>query len=381
MKKLLSILLALAIVVALAAGCNNNSDTSSQPPETSSSSPPPTVATTGTDAPETASPNTASPDTAQPGETEPDPVPQDVPIMISAQELQGMMGDENLILIGVVTTSIAMPWTNAANPLYGSYLVWTDDYFGANTEALSTEVTLFRTPLSNMEALLSKAGVTADSQIVVYSSDWLSQGAYVVWQLSMMGLNVRFLDGGVSAWRDNNGQTGNSNRLSGESVKSDFRAPSYNPSAYDATIDTVIEALQNPGEWVVIDVRETDEYNGGRTSSSGGAFGTGRLKGAVHINWERNLDPQDASSGILLSREQLMDLYSFIGDRKVIVYCQGGVRSSYTWIVLKELGFDVLNYDGSWIEWSYAASTASDYPNKDVVLSLTEEWNDNGRKI
>jgi thiosulfate/3-mercaptopyruvate sulfurtransferase len=135
----------------------------------------------------------------------------------------------------------------------------------------------------------------------------------------------------------------------------------------------VIEALQNPNEWVVIDTRAENEFNGDRSAS--GAFGTGRLKDAVHIDWVRNHD----SNEIMLPEAELRALYNFVGDRKVIVYCQGGVRSAYSWIVLRDLGFDVWNYDGSWIEWSYAASSASNYARKAEVLSLTESWTDNGR--
>ncbi|MCL2201160.1 MAG: rhodanese-like domain-containing protein, partial [Oscillospiraceae bacterium] len=64
--------------------------------------------------------------------------------------------------------------------------------------------------------------------------------------------------------------------------------------------------------------------------------------------------------------------------RNVITYCQSGVRSAHTWLVLREvLGIEnVWNYEGSWIEWSYAASEYSDYPSQ-RILELTELWNDN----
>jgi thiosulfate/3-mercaptopyruvate sulfurtransferase len=298
--------------------------------------------------------------------------------MISAEELNALMGDENLIIVGVISPSAALvPFSNAANPVNGSYLVWTGDFLASgNDEALSTEIGLFRPKLADMETLMSKAGAMQDSLIVVYSSDWLSQGARVAWNLSMLGLNVRFLDGGVEAWRAIHGRTGNSKRLPDQSIKTDFRAPNYSPGACDVSIDMVIEALQNPDEWVVIDTRDLAEYEGKKTDSSGGAYGTGRMKGAVHIQWETAQD----SKGKLLSRDELMGIYGFIGDRKVIVFCQGGVRSAYTWIVLKDLGFDVYNYDGSWLEWSYAVSDYSSYP-KDVVLGLTEEWKDYGKPI
>ena len=155
---------------------------------------------------------------------------------------------------------------------------------------------------------------------------------------------------------------------------SDITAGYSNYSASIVEIDAVIEALQNPGEWVVIDVRTPEEYDG--DSRLPNAFGSGRLKGAVNVNRELVFD----SDGELLPREELMNLYGFIGDRKAIVYCHGGVRSALIWTVLIDLGFDALHYDGSWIDWSREASVADGAPN-DVVLGLTEEWTDNEGEI
>ena len=136
------------------------------------------------------------------------------------------------------------------------------------------------------------------------------------------------------------------------------------------TIDFVIEALQNPDEWVVIDVRTPEEYNG--ESRLPNAYGSGRLKGAVNVDRELVHDAE----GELLPPEELLKLYEFIGDKKAVVYCHGGVRSTAVWGILTDLGFDAYNYEGSWVDWSQAASVASGNPNG-VVLSLTEEWTDN----
>jgi len=297
--------------------------------------------------------------------------------MISAAEFREIHGNDNVIPIGVIDPLQGLiPFSNASNPVHGSMLVWTPDYSaGGNPEALSTAIPTFRRTLQDMENLISKSGGTADSLYVVYSSDSLAQGARVAWQLRMLGLNVRFLDGGVAAWRSANGRTGSSRRLNDERVKNEVKAPSYDTAAYDATIEVVIEAAQNPHEWVIIDVRNNGGYNG--TERMSNAYGTGRIKGAVHVEWTRAHD----SNSLMHPEAELRDLYGFIGDRKVIVYCQGGVRSAYTWIVLKDLGFDVLNYNGSWAEWSFAASEFGDYHNRDLVVSLTEEWSDNRGSI
>jgi thiosulfate/3-mercaptopyruvate sulfurtransferase len=285
--------------------------------------------------------------------------------------------DDNVILIGAINPTAALvPFSNAANPIRGSFLVWTDDIYGPSDDLLSRDLGFGRIPLAQMEDLLSRTGGTPDSTFVVYHSDAMAVGARVAWHLYMLGLDGRVLDGGVPAWRAARGATGSSSRLANQAVVAPFTAPIYNPSINTVTLDQVLEAAQNPDEWVIIDTRATGEYNGERTGASAGAYGTGRIKGSVHIEWTNFHD----ADGIRLPEAQLRQMLEFVGDRKVIVFCQGGVRSSYSWIVLRDLGFDAYNYDGSWIEWSYAASTASDFP-KDVILSLTELWTDNGREI
>jgi thiosulfate/3-mercaptopyruvate sulfurtransferase len=140
------------------------------------------------------------------------------------------------------------------------------------------------------------------------------------------------------------------------------------------TIDKAIDALQDPDEWVVLDVRTAEEFVG--ESRLPNAFGTGRLKGAVNVDKELAFD----SEGELLGRDELIQLYEFIGDKKVIVYCHGGARAKIIWGVLDGLGFDAWHYAGSWIDWSKEASIADGGPNE-VVLDLTEAWTDNEGEI
>ena len=139
-------------------------------------------------------------------------------------------------------------------------------------------------------------------------------------------------------------------------------------------IYAVIDALRNPDEWVVIDVRTAEEFNG--ESRLPNAFGSGRIRGAINVDRWSVTGAGDA----VLSREELMEMFGFIGDRNVIVYCHGGVRSGFVQFVLTDLGFYTLNYLGSWIDWSRAASVAGGGAN-DVVLSFTEAWIDNEGEI
>jgi len=305
--------------------------------------------------------------------------------IISAAQLKQLVdgGDEKLIIIGVINPAAALvPFSASSKPIEGSYLVWRNDYSGGGSlEAISPEVTGVRKSKEDMEALLSGAGVTAASRIVVYSADAMHDAARFAWQLRLLGLeNVSYLDGGVNAWIDAGYPSGKGVRLADQPPKSAFKAPGYDARKYDKPINQVKDALLNPGEWVVIDTRTKDEYDGKRTGNSSGAFGTGRPKGVVHINWTDAVDPK---TRLLKSKAELEAVYGgVIKGKKVITYCQSGVRSAHTWLVLTEVlgAKEVYNYDGSWIEWSYAASEAGG--NRYAgILELTEEWQDNKKPI
>ena len=304
--------------------------------------------------------------------------------IISAAQLRQMIdsGDPNLVIIGVINPTAALvPFSPSSRPIEGSFLVWRGDYSGDNKpEAIAPEVSGFRNTRAEMEALLSRAGVTMNSRIVVYSADAMHDAARFVFQLRMLGLenNTYYLDGGINAWVAGGHPTGRATRLSSVAPQSTFRAPVYTPERYDASMNMVIEALRNPNEWVVIDTRAPEEFAGQRTGSSSGAFGTGRIAGAVHVNWTAAVN-----NNLIRPVSELQAIYGdHIRGKKVIVYCQSGVRSAHTQLVLTDVlgAAEVYNYDGSWIEWSFGASEASGnrFPQ---VRPLTEVWSDNRRPI
>lgn len=307
---------------------------------------------------------------------------------ISASGLKTMIdaNDEDFVLIGVLNGTKAMlPTTMESKPIDGTFRVWRGDYSGTGSlEAISPNVGGFRFSKEDMEVLLSKAGITDNSKIVVYSTDNMHDSTRFYWQLKLLGHNnVHLLDGGLNAWVAAGYETGDSITLANLEPVNDYVAHEYNTAQWNASIEDVVNALENPDEWVVIDTRSTGEYNGEKTGSSGGAFGTGALKGAIHIGWEQALNEDKT----LKSVEELTAIYGdIIEGKNVITFCQSGVRSSHTQIILLEMlgATDVHNYDGSWIEWSYAASEASTDVDADLkakVLSLTDKWEDNKKEI
>jgi len=260
--------------------------------------------------------------------------------------------DENAIILGVV----APAGDDELEPVAGSYLLWTADF-----KETIDGIPLMSSPVARMQTLLSKVpGITADSQIVVYDAGAAPQAMTLVWQLRALGLDARFLRGGLGAWE---GDTGDVVRLNTLDPQAGFAVPNQADdfSNFNAPFEKVLEALQNPEEWIVIDARSAAEFNGDLEATSADAVGAGRLKGAKHVVWG---DLVGANSA-----ETIEALVSAIDGRKVIAYCQGGFRSTIVWAVLAERGFEVYNFDGSWIEWS-----ARVLEGNEGAVEWTEEW-------
>ncbi len=301
---------------------------------------------------------------------------------ISVSELnEKLNGDNAPIVIGTIDKSKALPGTVAANKIDGAYLVWRPNYSGnGSAESITDEINGFRTSQENMETLMSKIGAEADSEIVVYSANSHHDSTRLYWQIKLLGHeNVKVLDGGINAWVGSGMETGKGTRIEDVEMQTSYKAKDYDPEKYSASTEMVVEALENPDEWVVIDTRGLGEFEG--KDLLGGASGKGGLLGAVHIGWTDAL----TEDGLLKTKSELEEVYGDLKDKKVIAFCQSGVRSAHTYTVLKEaLGLDeVYNYDGSWIEWSYIASTVSDGKVdenlKESVLGLTTNWTDNGK--
>ncbi len=304
---------------------------------------------------------------------------------ISVADLKAMMDkkDPNLVLFGVLHNKKRyVPFDNAGKPIQGSYTMWRPDYSGkGSTEASSPDITGYRKSKEQMEELLAKAAIKPDSVIVVYSADAMHDAARVYWQLKLLGQRqVKILDGGVNAWIAAGYDKGESIDIADGKHKLAYKSLSYDVAKFDKTVEEVLAAVDNPNEWVIIDTRSKGENAGEETGSSKGAWGTGGIKNAVHIEWKQALNKDHT----LKSKEELEAIYGpVIKGKKVITFCQSGVRSAHTYVVLKEIlgAKDVFNYDGSWLELSYLASEASkgkvDEKLRENVQKHLTNWKDN----
>ena len=201
--------------------------------------------------------------------------------------------------------------------------------------------------------LLSEAGVTPDTTVVVYgdNNNWFA--AFAFWLLQLYGhTNAKLMNGGRAKWV-----------AEGRQLVTD--RPSVRRSAYPAPkkVNAAIRAKRPDVETalkekktVLVDVRSTPEFVGDIIAPPGmteTAQRAGHIPGARNVPWGQAV----ATDGTFKPYEELARLYQSAkvidGKDEVIAYCRIGERSSHTWFALKYLlGVkNVRNYDGSWTEW------------------------------
>jgi thiosulfate/3-mercaptopyruvate sulfurtransferase len=203
----------------------------------------------------------------------------------------------------------------------------------------------------DLEALLSKSGITPETMIVIYgdSNNWFA--AWAFWQLKIYGhKDVRLLNGGRKKW------VAEGRELTQE-------VPNYPPTQYkaqepDLSLRAFLPEVQqavNQRAATLIDVRSPQEFTGEILAPAGlpeTCQRGGHIPSAHNVPWGKACN----EDGTFKSFDELRALYGAEGvesSKPAIAYCRIGERSSHTWFVLKYLlGVDnVKNYDGSWTEW------------------------------
>ena len=158
------------------------------------------------------------------------------------------------------------------------------------------------------------------------------------------------LDGGAPAWIG-----------AGLDVESGaLTAPQASPvesltldmdSGRDAVADAqYILGRLGDNDFALLDARTKAEVEGADRRAERG----GRIPGARNYDWLRAfVDPTDDRR--LRDRDEILGELAGLGitpDKEVVVYCQTHHRSSQSYCMLRDLGFErVRGYPGAWSEW------------------------------
>jgi len=206
---------------------------------------------------------------------------------------------------------------------------------------------------SQFEDLLSRNGITAQSEVILYGdfNNWFA--AFVFWIFKYYGHEkVQIMNGGRKKWEiENRSYTKDEPQI----PRTNYVAQPPNEGLRAYLFD-VKRALEK-SDTVLVDVRSPKEFSGEVTAPAEypmeHAQRGGHIPNANNIPWATAVNDTD---GTFKSVEELKKIYETKGvtpDKDVICYCRIGERSSHTWFVLKYLlGYpQVRNYDGSWTEW------------------------------
>src|SRR5437868_11574736 len=261
-------------------------------------------------------------------------------VLVETDWLAGKLSDSSLRLVEVDVDTAAYDLGHIPGALAWAW----------NTQLCDT---VRRDILSKeqLEALLSKSGISPQTTIVLYgdNNNWFA--AWAFWQLKIYGhQDVRILNGGRKKWI-------------AEGRELSDAVPSYPPTEYrakdpDLSLRAYLPQVQqavSAGSASLIDVRSPQEFTGEILAPPGlpeTCQRGGHIPGARNVPWGKACN----DDGTFKSYDELRALYGGEGidtSKPVIAYCRIGERSSHTWYVLKYLlGFDnVTNYDGSWTEW------------------------------
>ncbi|GBE40886.1 MAG TPA: sulfurtransferase [Nitrospirae bacterium] len=201
---------------------------------------------------------------------------------------------------------------------------------------------------SVFESAMSKLGISKNDHIVLYGFKAKNIFTFsTLWLLDYFGHEkFSYLNGGLEKWNRENRKT------SGESTK--IKPTRYKTGSPDESIRAdayyVLMRLKEPNV-VIVDVRGTDEYTGENNPETNRRVG--HIPGALDMGY---FTTNFNDNGTLKSVKDLKAIYTEKGvtkDKEIIVYCQGGLKTSNTYFVLKYiLNYpNVRNYVGSWGEW------------------------------
>lgn len=258
-------------------------------------------------------------------------------MLISVDELQAKMdaGEE------IVVVSVDKGANYLLGHIPGAVNIWGEEM--VNTDHPTSG--MIPTP-EGFAKLMGEKGISNSSHVVVYDNSGGLWAARVWWFMRVYGHHkVQLLDGGLKAWK----AAGNKVAHLGTKIKKTTYEVKANNYQYVISSEEVLTKLEDPN-FVMIDARTDDEYNGVKTFS--GANRKGHIPGAVHIEWNRTLN----EDGTLKSAEELIALYESMGvtpDKEIAAHCHTAVRSAHTFFVLRLLGYPVVrNFDESWIGWA-----------------------------
>jgi thiosulfate/3-mercaptopyruvate sulfurtransferase len=198
--------------------------------------------------------------------------------------------------------------------------------------------------------VFGKIGIGNNTHVVAYDDEGGGKAGRLLWTLEALGhKQFSLLDGGLNAWINEGHPRDNKTIVPSPTSFT----PSLNLQVM-ADAEFIMANLDNP-QLLLLDARSPQEFNGSKRYAERG----GHIPGAVNWDWTEAMDKERNLH--LKPEAELLQTLAELGatpEKEAVVYCHTHHRSSYTYIVLKHLGFQkVRGYPGSWSDWGNRQDT------------------------
>ncbi|WP_261164689.1 sulfurtransferase [Microbacterium sp. Marseille-Q6965] len=220
---------------------------------------------------------------------------------------------------------------------------------GAVYVDLETELSAHRAPSDGrhplpetaaLQAAARRWGLNDGDEVVVYDNTRSMSAARAWWMLADAGVNVRLLDGALSAWI-----------RAGHPLETGKDAPE--PGSITLALGRLPRlAIDDAAEFgrsgVLLDVRAPERFRGEVEPMD---------PVAGHIPGARNLPTAGliGDDGRFLPAEEIRARFASVGagpDAPVGLYCGSGVSASHAFVAATLAGLRPALYPGSWSQWS-----------------------------
>jgi len=263
--------------------------------------------------------------------------------------------DEGVARVGALPGATVVPWTSLAQ--------------GGPVQQRAVP-----RPADELASQLSSVGGDGTRPIVVYGSwdqGWGEEGR-LFWTLDYLGLSASglfCLDGGVEAWRQAGYPLGSPAAVlsAAPGCGTPRNCSGQQPQVAEVRIATTedVQQLYSSGLVLFLDVREHTEYVGSISGDPYGAARSGHIPTAEWWQWRDGVFmPQAVGSTGPPKLRSCTDIVARLplqaaAAKELVVYCTGGVRSGFVFMILRGCGFGssaqlpaLRNYGGSWWAWA-----------------------------
>ncbi len=195
-------------------------------------------------------------------------------------------------------------------------------------------------PPDRLAAWLGAAGLDAQRTPVVYDSPHGQNAAMLAWVLEYLGRpDSHLLKVFFEQWK-------------AQGYEVFYKPVSATAKTFTPYLNPVVRAAlddvrANPAA-KLIDFRSPEEYDGVQDLDGS----PGHIPRAVNIVWR---DVGDAPYAVLTAKEKIEQLVTTAGisrSDQIIAYCRTGPRAAVGYLALKQCGYHVRLYDGSYAEWA-----------------------------